>query len=603
MKPLNTILFSFFLVFQLPAQTGLLKKAEKMMAELDFQGAIQLLENSKVKRTSSRRSALLGECYRRSGYFEEAEKRFRQVEDWSDVRPTYMLHFARTLQRAEKYPEALAYYQRYLGSVPSDPLAREQAAACRDIQALQSRGTGWWEAQPLGINSEYREFSPAIYERGLVFCSDRPVEGLANYQDAWTGEGFLDLFLCSRKTLDATLCGSYTYSPPEVFNEALSSRFHEASAHFSADFEEVFFTGNAPGNGKGRDDAGLLRLGIHHARRLPGNKGWTDPIPLSINSGEYSVMHPCLSRDGRRLYFSSDMPGGHGGLDLYYADRVNGVWGPPFNLGPDINTQGSEVFPYFSLDGLLYFSSDGWAGLGGLDIFFSREEKIGIWAAPYNPGAPINSSSDDFGFIWEETGTCGYFSSDRRGGAGKDDLFSFRKIAHPIDLEIQDAETRAYLGGGFLTAACRPDTLRVIDGRARWEIPHNACCELLVQIPHYLPGLAIRCTYNLPPGEPIQLLISLTPNPVYTLEGVVFQESTGLPLEDVEVQIFDRDTGRMTATYLTNFSGRFEVEVAPGACYEIKALKNGYVQAYAIGPCVAIGGKSRSYQLKVYMER
>ncbi|MBK7410635.1 MAG: carboxypeptidase regulatory-like domain-containing protein [Saprospirales bacterium] len=425
---------------------------------------------------------------------------------------------------------------------------------------------------------------------------------MSNYQDAWTGEGFLDIFKVVRKTLDPSLCASYSYGPPALFNTAMSSRYHEASAHFSSDGEVIYFTSNAPGSGQHRDDSGLLRLRIMYARKLPGHRGWTEPLPLSINSEEYSVMHPCLSADGRRLFFASDIPGGYGGLDLYYVEENQGVWGPSINLGPAINTPGNEVFPYFAPDGTLYFSSDGWGGLGGLDIFSTRLSTEGNTAPPFNPGFPLNSPADDFGFIWEEVDHCGYFSSDRPGGAGKDDLYVFRRIAHPIHLEIVDADSGVFLGGGFLSSGCRPDSLQVLDGQANWEIPHNACCELDARIPGYLPAMTRRCTYNLPAGEPLHLTISLKAQPVYTLEGIVFQHTSGLPLEEVQIHLVDKETGKVVANYTTNFSGRFEIPLEEGICYQLRISKNGYSPLNADGPCVPLQGKSETYKFKLYMK-
>ncbi|MCB9284466.1 MAG: tetratricopeptide repeat protein [Lewinellaceae bacterium] len=598
MKPWSfTILFVLFTGL-LSAQNGLLRKAEKKMEALDFQAAISLLENGLRNPPPPAGAALLGECYRRAGRFGEAETWFQKVSDWSEVRPQWMLNYARTLQRNARYPEAVTFYERYLGRVRNDQLAAEQLASCQQIRTLQERGLGWWEVQGLPFNSEYREFCPVFHENTLVFCSDRPVEGLSNYQDAWTGEGFLDLFKVTRKVLDSTLCASYSYSSPALFNNAMTTRFHEASAHFSADGEEIYFTSNAPGSGKGRDDAGLLRLQILHARRLPGHRGWTDPLPISINSEEYSVMHPCLSADARRLFFASDMPGGYGGLDLYYVEMIQGVWGPPINLGPSVNTTGNEVFPYFAPDGAFYFSSDGWGGLGGLDIFSTRLDREG---RPFNPGFPLNSPADDFGFIWEEVQQCGYFSSDRNGGAGKDDLYVFRRISHPVHVEIVDSQTGVFIGGGILTSDCRQDTLSVLDGQARWEVPHNTCCELRASAPGYHPGFARRCTYNLPSGEPIHLALSLDPQPVFSLEGVVFQYSTGLPLEETSIQVIDKENGRVVASFSTDFSGRIELLLEEGVCYQFRVTKNGYAPLTGDGPCVPFHGQSENFRYKFYL--
>lgn len=599
MKHKLFLLLLLFLPVALSAQSGLLRKAQKKIDALDFQGAIQILEPKLSRRATPAGAALLGDCYRRTGRFSEAEHWYGKVGDWSEVHPQYLLSHARTLQRAGKYSDAQNFYDRYLGILPNDRLALEQRRACSEIETYQRRGMGWWEVQSLPLNSAYREFGPVCYEDALVFCSDRPADGPAKYQDAWTGEGFLDIYSAPRKTLDPSQCASFSYGTPVVFYAPLSSKYHEASAHFSPDHQVIYFTTNAVGSGSRRDDEGLLRLQIMYARRLPRNRGWTDPLSLSINSSEYSVMHPCLAPGGRRLYFSSDMPGGFGGPDLYYVEMINDVWGPPVNLGPGINTQGSEVFPYIDSDGALYFSSDGWGGMGGLDIFVVKSDG----EAPYNPGFPLNSMADDFGFTWEEKDACGYFSSDRPGGEGKDDIYLIRKISHPLQLQIKDAWTGAFPGGVILRADCRTDSLAVSDGQGQWEMPHNACCQVTATAPGYDPATLTRCTYNMSPGQSISAELLLTPRPEYRLEGIIFEESTGLPLDGALVQILHRDTGEEVASSRTTFSGRYDLEVGGGACYLIRVSKSGYATWQQNGPCIGLKAPGQVHKERVYLKK
>ena len=584
------------------AQEAAIRKAQKKMAANDFQGAIQLLEKKLDRHSPPLGPALLGECYRRAGRFEEAGEWYGKVGDWAAVPWPYLLNYARTLQRDGQYPEALAWYERYLTAFPQDQIALEQSRACRNIQALQQSGLGWWEVQALPINSPQREFSPALFDEDLVFCSDRGKSAGGQDQDAWTGEGFLDLFRSARKALDPNLCGAYTYGDPEPFESALSSRYHEASAHFTSGGDAVYFTSNALSSGKKRRKAGPLRLHIFYARRLARNRGWSDPVSLPINSDQYSVMHPCLSADGKRLYFASDMPGGMGGFDLYYVALERDTWGPPVNLGPVINSAGNEVFPSLASDGTLHFASDGWGGLGGMDLFRSRP--LGeAWSRPVNPGAPLNSAADDFGLIWEGGGQCGYFSSDRPGGAGKDDLYAVRQIAHPLELRLRDEVTGADLTDGVLSANCRADSLAIGSGQGTWEIPHNACCEIQASAPGYQPAQLIRCTYNLSPGEPIQAEIALRPQPVYLLEGIVFDQATGLPLDGAVLQVYDLGSGREYAAYETNFSGRFEVQLEDGACYHLRISRKGFTPVEAEGPCLDVQAETQTYSYKLYLKK
>jgi len=596
------LFLSFLLVipFFLPAQSGLLRKAEEKMAALDFQGAISLLEKRLGDPPSAKGAALLGECYRRTGKYVEAEEWFGKVEDWSFVRPEFILNYARTLHRNAHYSEALQYYEDYRAQVPDDPLALAQMEACKNIRTLQERGLGWWETQSISLNSPYREFCPVIFEETLVFCSDRPIKGKSEDEDAWTGEGYLDLFSSNRKNLDTALCASYSYENPGPFDTAMSSQYHEASAHFSDDGDEVFFTSNAQTRVKRKRKAEPLYLQILYSKRLSGHRGWSEPVSLPMNSLTYSSMHPCLSADEQRLFFASDMPGGYGGIDLYYMRKNEGDWGPPVNMGPEINSQGNEVFPYFAEDGTFCFSSDGWGGLGGLDIFFYPPDNNRAPVKPYNPGFPINSSADDFGFIWDETGRCGYFSSDRTGGAGKDDLYVFRRIAHPVHVELLDADSRAYIGGGFLLSDCRTDSLEVLDGQAHWEVPHNSCCELEARSPGYMPMITTRCTHNLPAGEPIHVVLPLSADPKQSLEGIVFQQSSGLPLEGVVVQLIDKSVGKVVKSQTTNITGRFEFPLREGQCYELRALKNGYSSLLEDGPCVPFQVRPKPFRYQIH---
>jgi Tol biopolymer transport system component len=171
--------------------------------------------------------------------------------------------------------------------------------------------------------------------------------------------------------------------------------------------------------------------------KVQPNGNWISNKELSINSTEYSVGHPTLSQDGKWLYFVSDMPGGYGGSDIYMADILpNGELGTPVNLGSTINTEKHEMFPWVSSQGQLFFSSNGLTGLGGLDIFVAQLDEDGKVKAIKHAGPEINSPKDDFGLIFLSDGTNGYFSSNRDGGKGQDDIYSFKLIS-PFNFSIQ----------------------------------------------------------------------------------------------------------------------------------------------------------------------
>lgn len=264
------------------------------------------------------------------------------------------------------------------------------------------------------INSPNLEFSPVYYQNGLVYVTSRYKSGAI---DKKINETFFELFYSE---LDAA--GNPT--KPQVFSVNINSQAHEGPVSFSRDGEHMYFTRNNMQKGMTKADSkGVTRLKIYEAKR--GVFDWENVVEMPFNSDEYSVMHPTLAADGKTLYFSSDMPGGYGGFDLYMVSRNRARWTSPVNLGKHINTDKNDVFPFIHDSGTLFFSSNGHDGQGGLDIFsvdLSNENSKGI---VINLGAPFNSSDDDLSLILNEEGTQGYFTSGRKGGVGKDDIYKF----------------------------------------------------------------------------------------------------------------------------------------------------------------------------------
>jgi outer membrane protein OmpA-like peptidoglycan-associated protein len=264
------------------------------------------------------------------------------------------------------------------------------------------------------INSPNLEFSPVYYQNGLVYVTSRYKSGAV---DKKINETFFELFYSE---LDAA--GNPT--KPQEFSVNINSQAHEGPVSFSREGDRMYFTRNNMTKGMTKADSkGSIQLKIYEAKR--GVFDWEDVVEMSFNSDEYSVMHPTLSADGKTLYFSSDMPGGYGGFDLYKVTRNKARWTSPVNLGKHINTDKNDVFPFIHDSGTLFFSSNGHNGQGGLDIYsvdLSNENSKGV---VINLGAPFNSKDDDLSLILNEEGTQGYFTSGRKGGVGKDDIYQF----------------------------------------------------------------------------------------------------------------------------------------------------------------------------------
>ncbi len=235
----------------------------------------------------------------------------------------------------------------------------------------------------------------------------------------------------------------------------VNTEYHESSSAFTKDGNTVYFTRNNFLDGKkGKDKNKTIRLKLYKATKT-GDYNWTNIVELPFNSKEYSVAHPALSKDGKRLYFSSDMPGTLGMSDLWYVDILgNDTYGTPVNLGPEINTEARESFPFISEKNNLYFSSDGRSGLGGYDIFVTPLNDAGKPGNITNLGAPSNSAQDDFGFIINEDDRIGYVSSNRGGDRGSidDDIYLVKEnCTITISGKVFDEETLVPLPNADVT--------------------------------------------------------------------------------------------------------------------------------------------------------
>src|SRR5581483_8759206 len=195
----------------------------------------------------------------------------------------------------------------------------------------------------------------------------------------------------------------------------LNKTYHNGPVTFSKNYDTIYFNRVSKElKGKEKRTLKVERNKIYTAIYKDGS--WTDLKPFQYNNDTFSVATPCLANNGSRIYFSSDMPGGYGGDDIYYCDKLaDGSWGKPVNAGPNINTFGDEKCPGVDSAGNLYFSSNGYKGFGGMDICVSKNTKNGFSKSAVLK-EPFNSAGDDYGMIFVQNGKVGYFSSNRKGG-------------------------------------------------------------------------------------------------------------------------------------------------------------------------------------------
>jgi len=254
--------------------------------------------------------------------------------------------------------------------------------------------------------------APVLYNNGLIFSSDIKNDIITVTVDQ-SGNFLYNLYYVEKKKNDK-------WTKPDLFSKNLLSKYNLSSVSISSDGRTLYYTSNISpiNNLNGDQKKDTLKNGIFIASRSSGD--WVGREAFQYNNNNYNVGYPCISQDGNRLYFSARNPDGYGGFDIYYSDKIKNFWSQPVNLGPKINTAGSEVYPFIYKD-RLYFASNGLKGLGALDIYYS-EYQDGKWQNPVDLPKPFNSKFDDFSLVANAEFDTGYFTSNRNGS---DDIFRF----------------------------------------------------------------------------------------------------------------------------------------------------------------------------------
>jgi outer membrane protein OmpA-like peptidoglycan-associated protein len=434
MKRIYIILIVFSIQF-IQAQQQDLQRANLLFAKTYYSAAIPLYEKISTKIQTEEVIQNLGDCYYFTNDYDKAQELYSLLiqSKGKELKEDYYFRYAQTLKAKGKYSEANEIIRKfYLASNNNTAIEKldRDIKTLKNVNAIGQR----FNIQNLAINTANSEFGPVVFGNNLVFAAVKKKPNVFDKTYKWNNESYLNLVCIPLKNVNEN------DSIVAYFSKDLKSPMHESNAIFTKDGKFMYFTRNNSNNGRrGKNTDKISNIQIFRAEFVK-NK-WTNIVSLPFNSPEYSVEHPALSLDEKTLYFASDMPGTLGSFDIFSVSIAGPIYGKPMNLGEKINTPKREQFPFVSKDNKLYFSSNGHEGYGALDIFVS-DIQDNSYSKASNVGLPVNSGYDDFAYYIDSDTKEGYFSSDRPGGRGKDDIYSLKETK---ELLIEDC--KQYIAG------------------------------------------------------------------------------------------------------------------------------------------------------------
>ncbi|WP_405411557.1 OmpA family protein [Maribacter sp. Asnod1-A12] len=432
------------------AKTKLVKKADEYFDKMWYAEAAKLYEQALSKGEKSYSYDVLkkaGDAHYFNTDMENAYKWYNilYTRYESNISSDYLFKYAHSLKGIGNYKRSkrlLKLYNKKLAGEEIEKDTEQNEIVLDGLLRMEEK----FDVDNLNINSKYSEFSPMYYGTDeMVFASAKDSSIFNTRRYKWNNQPYLDLFVASVNE------ESQDFKDAIKFSKKINTKYHEASVAFSPDNETMYFTRNNYGKKLKRDKNGINHLKIYRSKKINGE--WLEAEEVSFNSDNYSTGHPALSPDGKQLYFVSDMPGSIGETDIFVVDVLeDGTFSSPRNLGPEINTEHKEMFPFIN-DKKLYFSSDGHVGLGGLDVFEVAFDDEAGFLEVQNVGKPVNSKKDDFSFIVNEESQMGYFASNRDGGKGDDDIYSFKM------LQLEEIPTSINAISGIVTELITGDLM------------------------------------------------------------------------------------------------------------------------------------------------
>ncbi len=405
------------------------KRADSLFANWDYYKAAQLYEKEATKHGKTDVYFKLGECYRKMNMYKEELAAFDKVNAAGTYnKPEFYLDYGQALKNNGKYQEAKAAFDRYAQLMPNDTRGKFFSNSIDIVNDDHKTDENIKTRNVSVLNSTTEDFSPVLYKDGIVFTTSRKTPDHEKTY-GWTGGGYLQLYFAKKGINDTVFTDVAPFG-----GKVIDQKYHDGPACFSKNYDTIY-TSRVEKDLKGEEKKTLKIERNKIFSSTMKDEKWSKVSPFPFNSDTFSVANPFLMPDDSRIYFVSDIPGGFGKTDIYYCNRVGTGWSKPINMGPNVNTFNREKFPMVAADGNFYFSSDGYQGYGGLDICVALN-KNGSFEKAIPMKYPFNSFTDDYGIMFLKNGKTGYFSSNRFGGQGDDDIYYFNLLNDKVDTNL-----------------------------------------------------------------------------------------------------------------------------------------------------------------------
>ena len=417
------------LVGNITAQDKKMEKANEAYNRFAFIEAIKLYKEEINKGINTTEIyTKLGDCYYYNANYPEAAQCYSKVVTaTNDVNPEYYFRYAQALSNGNDYKLAETVMKMYYSKTGKKDLSENWGE--KKLKAALQKQSGRYDIKTIELNSPFSDFGAAYLDKNkVIYASAKDTGVIIKRKHSWNDKSFLKLY-----TADVTVDGGL--QNPVLLKGQVNTKYHQSTPAITKDGKKMYFTRNNYNDGKlGADKAGTTFLKIYVAENIDGEWKNVKELGYPLNGDGFSSAHPALSPDETELYFASDRNNKFGNSDLYKVSiKKDGFIGNDITkLDDEINTLGRETYPFMDDSGILYFSSDGHPGLGGLDVFAAIKDESGKYHI-VNVGDGVNTNADDFAYTFQDDTKKGYFSSNRNGN---DDIYGFTEN-RPISFDFE----------------------------------------------------------------------------------------------------------------------------------------------------------------------